>query len=43
MNRLPRLRIAPINQLTVAMKNMVPTPLQFFSHRGFARAGTASY
>ena len=37
--RFPCLWIAPIFQLPVTVEDVITAPLQFFSHRGFARAG----
>src|SRR5215217_7305778 len=37
--RCPCLWIAPIFQLPVTVEDVITAPLQFFSHRGFARAG----
>jgi len=34
----PCLWIAPIFQLSVTVEDVTTAPLQFFSHRGFARA-----
>ncbi len=37
--RFPCLWIAPIFQLPVTVDDVITALLQFFSHRGFARAG----
>ena len=37
----PCLWIAPIFQLPVTVEDVITAPLQFFSHRGFARARDA--
>jgi hypothetical protein len=36
MDRFPGLWIAPIFQLPVTVEDVIPAPLQFFSHRRFA-------
>ena len=39
INRFSCLWIAPIFQLPVTVEDVITAPLQFFSHRGLARAG----
>src|ERR1043165_7320797 len=38
IDRFPCLWIAPIFQLPVTVEDVITAPLQFFSHRGYARA-----